>query len=100
MLFGRLANSTGEILLVYGPKIGGTFDNSLYYLPSGRKTPDNWDCDGCFIPNDRIAVQLILPDRSGPVAVKYNNLQSANVTSSGPGKYGCQGNEQVLPLGK
>ncbi len=90
---GRLENSTGETLLVYGPKVSGEQrDNSLYFLPTGRKTPDNWDCDGCFIPNDRTAVQLILPDRAGPVAVKYNGLQSANITLNAPGKYGCQSN--------
>lgn len=98
---GRLANSTGEIILVYGPKVRGeTFDNSLYYLPTGRKTPDNWDCDGCYIPNDRVAVQLVLPDRDGPVAVKYNDLQSANITLNSAGKYGCQGNERVFSPGE
>jgi hypothetical protein len=101
LLKGRLANKTGETILVYGPKVAGeTRHNSLYYLPNGRKTPDSWDCDGCFIPNDRTAVQLVLPDRKGPVAVKYNDLQSANITLNAPGKYGCQGNEKVFAPGE
>ncbi len=71
---GTCINKTGEILLVYGPNSSGTpqnRDNALYQLPSNRKTPPGWDCDGIYVPNDRIANQQAFPDKPGPVAVKY-----------------------------
>ncbi len=77
MNFGRCINKTGETILVYGPKSPSTpqdKDNALYKLPTNKKTPDNWDCDGIYVPNDRIAKQAIMPDIPGPVAVKYINI--------------------------
>lgn len=59
---GTCINSTGEVLAVYGPKSASTpqdRDNALYRLPAGRRTPPAWDCDGIYVPNDRVAGQLI-----------------------------------------
>ena len=74
MSFGRCINSTGETILVYGAKSSETpqdKENALYRLPTSRKTPDDWDCDGVYVPNDRIAEQVVGSDIPGPVAIKY-----------------------------
>jgi hypothetical protein len=75
MAGGTCINSTGEDLLVYGDKSSSTppdrYENALYRLPPGRKTSSGWDCDGIYIPNDRIGEQVLGADKPGPVAVKY-----------------------------
>ncbi|PSB41638.1 hypothetical protein C7B80_30075 [Cyanosarcina cf. burmensis CCALA 770] len=73
MATAACSNSTGEVILVYGdksPQSPQDKDNALYRLPPGRKTPPGWDCDGVYVPNDRIAGQTTLPDIQGPVAIK------------------------------
>ncbi len=75
---GRVLNFTGEPIAVYGPNTSGspTHDNRRYRLPSGRQTPGSgWDCDGVFVPNDRIARRLLFANRPGPVAIKYIDWQ-------------------------
>lgn len=99
MSAGELTNNTGENLLVYGPKIGGSFDNSLYNLPPGRKTPRNWDCDGFYVPSDRVASQAVMSDRKGPVAVKYRDYRSPIITLSAI-KYQCDFNEGIYSSGE
>jgi hypothetical protein len=94
--YGQLSNNTGETLLVYGPKIG-SFDNSLYHLPTGRKTPVDWDCDGFFVPNDRKADQLTSTD-DGPLAIKYINHRTPVITRSGV-KYECSLNNGAYRTG-
>lgn len=97
---GELTNLTGEILLVYGPKrTGEVFDNSLYALPPGHRTPKGWDCDGFFVPNDRIADQA-LSSRLGPVAVKYRDYRSPVIEMPSPGKYRCPLNEGIYASGE
>ncbi len=96
--YGQLSNKTGETLLVYGPKIGGTFDNSLYYLPIGRKTPDGWDCDGFFVPTDRYADQLTSTDQ-GPLAVKYFDFRTPVIERSGV-NYECSLNNGLFQTGQ
>ena len=74
MAIGTCINSTGETILVYGtvsPETPQDKENALYRLPASRKTPDNWDCDGIYVPNDRIAEQVIDSNIPGPVAIKY-----------------------------
>ena len=71
---GTCINKTDETLLVYGPNSGTApfpRDNMLYRLPAGQRTPANWDGDGIYVPNDREASQAVLPDKAGPVAVKF-----------------------------
>jgi hypothetical protein len=56
--WGQCTNLTNEILIVYGPEIPkdpSNCGNSMYFLPPGCTTPDNWDCDGFYVPNDRVA---------------------------------------------
>jgi hypothetical protein len=48
-------NNTGRTIAVYGPtskKLSSTFDNTLYLLPSGAETDDDWNCEGVFLPSD------------------------------------------------
>lgn len=97
---GTVTNQTGETLLVYGPAHSGeTHDNSLYYLPTGRATPGGWDCDGIYVPNDRYASQAILPERRGPVAVKYVDPQFPTITRTND-RYHCPFNYSILAPGE
>lgn len=71
---GTCINKTDETLLEYGPNFGTppfTRDSMLYRLPAGRRTPAIWDCDGIYMPNDREASPPLLPDKAGPIAVKF-----------------------------
>lgn len=48
-------NNTGRTIAVYGPtgkKSTSKFDNTLYLLPSGAATDDDWTCEGVFLPSD------------------------------------------------
>lgn len=97
---GQLTNKTGETLLVYGPKASNeTFDNTLYRLPTGRKTRAGWDCDGFYVPNDRKADQAF-STVLGPVAVKYHDYRSPVIESSGSGIYKCSFNDGVYRSGE
>ena len=74
---GTCENSTDEAILVYGPRSSNTpqdKDNALYQLPPGKRTPEGWDCDGVYVPNDRVADQLLGDEIMGPVAIKYTGI--------------------------
>lgn len=91
---GQCINNSGETLLVYGPRLQDeTRDNQLYKLANGRKTSHGWDCDGFYVPKDRVANQLI--DKSGPVAVKYIGPIVFNVTKNGA-KLNANANQGVF----
>lgn len=92
---GTAINRTGELLAVYGTKSASTpqdKDNALYKLPDGRKTPPGWDCDGVFIPSDRVGDQLIGSDVPGPAAIKYVGALNFEITKSG-NKYKLPANQ-------
>jgi hypothetical protein len=94
-MVGTCINSTGEIIAVYGPNSPQTpqdKDNALYRLPPGRKTPDGWDCDGIYVPNDRIAGQLIGSNIQGPVAIKYVDVLTFEIKKEG-NKYKLPANQ-------
>jgi len=87
--WGQCTNATGELLAVYGPKISGApYDNALYCLPPGSTTPQDWDCDGFYIPVDRIANQAFSRVR-GPLAIKYPDAVHFVITQNAPGEYDC-----------
>ncbi len=89
--WGQCTNNTKEILIVYGPKHKAErsiFDTSPYILGSGSTTPDHWDCDGFFVPNDR-SVLLWSSRRSGPVAIKFWNRRRFSVSNADPTTYKC-----------
>lgn len=98
--WGQCTNFTDEILLVYGPQIPGSiYDNSLYCLPPGWTTPNDWDCDGFFIPDDRIANQAF-SKLYGPLAIKYIDGIHFAVTKSAPNEYRCFGNQGAFRPGE
>ena len=86
MATGTCINSTNETILVYGPKSSLTpqdKDNALYRLPPSRRTPDGWDCDGIYVPNDRVADQAVGSDIPGPVAIKYVSILTFEIEKDG-----------------
>ncbi len=94
-LNGTLTNTTGEPLLIYGPKSkldGMNFDNSMYVLLSGYTTPTGFDCDGFYLPsNSKLYDKCGKLRASGVAAIKFNDLQSpiisgTYVTNLGPSK--------------
>jgi hypothetical protein len=100
---GRCLNKTGELLGVYGPRLPSDptgKDNRLYKLPTGRATPDGFDCDGIFVPNDRIADQRVGPDIPGPVAVKYVDITPPFAIVKSGNKYDCPPNQGVFKAGE
>ena len=52
--WGQCRNETGQTLAIYGPtgEESKSGDNSLYFLADGETTPDAWDCNGVYLPND------------------------------------------------
>jgi len=80
--WGQCTNLTDEYLIVFGPKHENErsiFDTSPYVLPTGRTTPDGWDCDGFFLPADRTLQKRRGPCR-GPRAVKFWNYRRFRVS--------------------
>jgi hypothetical protein len=94
---GQCTNNTGEAILVYGPKHPSDtsrFETSLYRLRPGITTPNGWDCDGFFVPNDRIASQAAT-NVQGPCAIKYFSVFSWTVTKNG-NNYNCPLNQGLF----
>jgi hypothetical protein len=82
-MHSRCINRTDEDLAVYGDAPAGSkMETALYRLPRDRATPDDWDCDGLFVPNDRVANQAIGADIPGPVAVKYMDFVNFTIRKS------------------
>ncbi|KAF3890269.1 MULTISPECIES: hypothetical protein [Nostocales] len=65
--WGVCRNETGKTIGVYAhkPSKYGTPTNTLFYLGAGKKTDDEWDCDGIYLPNDAKVAGINLP---APVA--------------------------------
>lgn len=66
-------NETGKSLAVYGSKSkksDSTYDNTLYLLPDGQSTDDDWNCEGVYLPND---VKVAGLDLNSAAAVKVLN---------------------------
>lgn len=88
LINGDCFNNSGRWAGIYGPNISGRpYDNDLYMVPPGYKSPDGWDCDGFFIPSD-VSVQMITLavtlNQSGPGAVKINSAQWGTLESISP----------------
>jgi hypothetical protein len=90
---GKITNQTGEDLAVYGPpRLGEKKATSLYRLGAGKSTPEGWDCDGFYVPNDRSVDQVVGPDLRGPIAIKYMALLSPTISRQGS-RYQCPPNQ-------
>jgi len=100
--WGQCINLTDEILIVYGPnspKDPSHYGNSMYFLPPGCTTPDNWDCDGFYVPNDRVAKQRF-SKKQGPLAIKFWDLRHFTVAKSAPDEYKCYDNNGAFKQGE
>lgn len=96
--WGQCTNATGEYLIVYGPKHRtdrSIFDTSPYVLPAGATTPDCWDCDGLFLPNDR-ALRTWRRTRHGPLAVKFWDFRRFLARREAAATYSCSWNNGVF----
>lgn len=69
--WGQCRNETGGNLAIYGTgneeskKSGNS--NKLYFLANGQTTPEQWDCQGVYLPSESKVVGL---DKSSAVAIK------------------------------
>lgn len=69
--WGQCRNETGGTLAIYGP--GGeeseeSGNNSqFYFLANDQTTPDQWDCQGVYLPSD---VKVAGLNKTGAAAVK------------------------------
>lgn len=53
--WSQCRNETDKTIAVYGPKPEKPktpFDNTLYFLGASQTTPEQWDCQGIYLPND------------------------------------------------
>ncbi|MEP0871288.1 hypothetical protein NDA01_15875 [Trichocoleus desertorum AS-A10] len=52
--WGQCRNETGQTLAIYGPagEESKSGSNALYFLADGETTPEGWDCNGVYLPND------------------------------------------------
>ncbi|MBW4628064.1 MAG: hypothetical protein KME49_21770 [Brasilonema octagenarum HA4186-MV1] len=66
--WGQCRNESGGNLAIYGTgseESGNS--NQLYFLANKQTTPDQWDCQGVYLPAD---VKVTGLDKTGAVAVK------------------------------
>lgn len=69
--YSECLNQTGKTIAVYGPspkKSNTPFDNTLYLLPAGEATDDDWSCQGVYLPND---IQIAGLNLSSAGAAKF-----------------------------
>lgn len=84
LIWGEVENNSPYKLGVYGPKSPqdiSTFDNTLYVMGGYLLTPENWDCDGAFIPND-VSVTVNGATYRGPLAVKIPDYDKLYVSGT------------------
>lgn len=71
VVWGQCHNETGGNLGIYGTGSKESEEsgnkNQLYFLANGQTTPDQWDCQGVYLPSD---VNVAALDKTGAVAVK------------------------------
>ena len=68
--WGQCRNETGGNLAIYGNGSEESDDsnsNQIYFLAHGQTTPDQWDCQGVYIPN---GVKVAGLDKTGAAAIK------------------------------
>ncbi|MBD2433981.1 MULTISPECIES: hypothetical protein [Fischerella] len=69
--WGQCRNETGGNLAIYGnageESEESENSNQLYFLANGQTTPDQWDCQGVYLPSD---VKVAGLDKTGAVAIR------------------------------
>lgn len=72
--WGQCRNETGGTLAIYGTSSEeaeeSDHNSQLYFLADGETTPEQWDCQGVYLPND---VKIAELDKTGAVAVKITD---------------------------
>jgi hypothetical protein len=67
MNWGQCRNKTGRNLAIYGNDSEESSNTEIYFLADGQTTPEEWDCQGVYLPSD---VQVSGLDKTGAVAIK------------------------------
>ncbi|PNK22794.1 hypothetical protein CBR59_29895 [Bacillus thuringiensis] len=86
---GKIINQTNEVIVIYGPKSPTTdpyyesYDNTVYHLEKGKTSPNNWDCDGFYVPSNRKVRQSEIETVNGPIAVNIDNEANGTITQEG-----------------
>lgn len=74
VVWGQCRNETGGNLGIYGTGSEESEEsgnkNQLYFLANGQTTPDQWDCQGVYLPSD---VNVASLDKTGAVAIKITD---------------------------
>ncbi|GJD19790.1 hypothetical protein RIVM261_047460 [Rivularia sp. IAM M-261] len=69
--WGQCRNESGANLAIYGTGSEESEEsgnkNQLYFLGNGQTTPDQWDCQGVYLPSN---VKVASLDKTGAAAVK------------------------------
>jgi hypothetical protein len=71
IVWGQCRNESGGNLGIYGTGTEESEEsgnkNQIYFLANGQTTPDQWDCQGVYLPND---VKVASLEKTSAVAVK------------------------------
>ncbi|OKH54211.1 hypothetical protein NIES2101_07505 [Calothrix sp. HK-06] len=71
VVWGQCRNESGGNLGIYGTGSEESEEsgnkNQIYFLANGQTTPDQWDCQGVYLPND---VKVASLDKTSAAAVK------------------------------
>ncbi|MBP5972023.1 hypothetical protein HW132_04555 [Brasilonema sp. CT11] len=100
--WGVCRNETGRTLAVYAhkPSKYGSSANTLFYLGNGRKTDDEWDCDGIYLPSGVNVAGISIPVAENPVAenpVAENPVTENPVAENPVVEYPVAENQQQQP---
>ncbi len=89
--WGQCTNKTGKTLGVYGIDSDNDYQplnyaNQLYFLPDGKTTESEWNCQGFYLPNDLTATTVDSQgnpqELTGPTAVKIINGTQLVITAN------------------
>lgn len=89
--WGQCTNKTGKILGVYGSEPDedyhpSSYTSDLYFLPDGKTTESEWNCQGFYLPNDLTATTVDSQGNpqeiTGPTAVKIINGTQLVITAN------------------
>lgn len=99
--YGTCSNETSKTIAIYGAaskKSNSEYEKTLYLLPNGEATDEDWSCSGVYIPNDvKVAgvnlagasairilngAQLVIKENSDTGAIELN-LPPSQVLTAG-----------------
>lgn len=65
--WGQCRNETGRNIAIYGSDSEESGRDQIYFLANDQTTPEQWDCQGIYLPSD---VQVSGLDKTGAVAIR------------------------------